>query len=120
MTARIVRTGAVISDGRDLEIGGGGSLHLVLIATGDETEDARALDGQRVRVTIEPNEATPEEAPHGSPLDYLAELKSLIAAAQSDLHCGGTAEQIDRALSRCLSLANTTHLAALNYLRRQP
>jgi hypothetical protein len=113
MTApRIVRTGAVISDGRDLEIGGGGSLHLVLLATADETEDARALDGQRVRITIEP-----EEAQHGSPLDYLAELTSLLAAlVQTD--GSRSAKQTEVAIRRCLSLANTTHLAALNYLRR--
>lgn len=116
MTApRITRTGAVISDGRDLEIGGGGSLHLVLIATGDETEDARELDGQRVRVTIEPE----EETQHGSPLDYLAELKSLLTGLV-EAHADQSDKQNDRALRRCLSLANATHLAALNYLRRQP
>lgn len=116
MTApRIVRTGAVISDGRDLEIGGGGSLHLVLIATADETEDARELDGRRVRVTIEPE----EEVQHGSPFDYLAELKSLLTAlAQTD--GSRSAKQTEVAIRRCLSLANATHLAALAYLRRQP
>lgn len=111
-TPRIVRTGAVISDGRDLEIGGGGSLHLVLIATGDETEDARALDGQRVRITIEPADATPEEAPHGSALDYLAELKGLLMGARQDLGAG-SAVHVDRTLARCMSLANSVSLAIL-------
>lgn len=120
MTApRIVRTGAVISDGRDLEIGGGGSLHLVLLATADETEDARALDGQRVRITIEPADATPEEAPHGSPLDYLAELTSILTDLAA-WHADRTTEANNDQIRRALSLANTTHLAALNYIRRQP
>lgn len=113
MTApRITRTGAVISDGRDLEIGGGGSLHLVLIATGDETEDARELDGQRVRVTIEPADATPEEAPHGSPLDYLAELKGLLTGL-AEVHDDQSHAQNERALRRCMSLANSVSLAIL-------
>jgi hypothetical protein len=116
MTApRIVRTGAVISDGRDIEIGGGGSLHLVLIATGDESEDARALDGQRVRITVEPADATPEEAPHGSPLDYLAEAKALL---NQTLDRYAVAGETDADLRRCLSLLNSARLAALNYLRR--
>jgi hypothetical protein len=113
MTApRIVRTGAVISDGRDVEIGGGDSLHLVLLATADETEDARALDGQRVRITIEP-----EEAQHGSPLDYLAEMKSLMQGA---LDGYAISEQTERALRRCMNLANTVSLAIAAERRRQP
>lgn len=116
-TPRIVRTGAVISDGRDVEIGGGDSLHLVLLATADEAEDARALDGQRVRISIEPADATPEEAPHGSPLDYLAEMKSLMQGA---LDGYAISEQTERALRRCMSLANTVSLAIAAERRRQP
>jgi hypothetical protein len=112
MTPRITRTGAVISDGRDVEIGGGGSLHLVLLATADETEDARALDGQRVRITIEPEEAT-----HGSPLDYLAEMKGIMQGA---LDGYAISEQTERALRRCMSLANTVSLAIAAERRRQP
>jgi hypothetical protein len=113
MTApRIVRTGAVISDGRDVEIGGGDSLHLVLLATADETEDARALDGQRVRITIEPEEAT-----HGSPLDYLAEMKGIMQGA---LDGYAISEQTERALRRCMSLANTVSLAIAAERRMQP
>jgi hypothetical protein len=114
MTPRITRTGAVISDGRDVEIGGGGSLHLVLLATADETEDARELDGQRVRITIEP-----EEAQHGSPLDYLAEATRNLTDLAA-WHADRSAEANNDQIRRILSLVNTAHLSALNYLRRQP
>lgn len=113
MTApRIVRTGAVISDGRDVEIGGGDSLHLVLLATADETEDARALDGQRVRITIEP-----EEAPHGSPFDCLAQARAIIADGTLDALCGPAARDT---ISRLESLLNTVHLATVAARRSTP
>lgn len=118
MTApRITRTGTLRAHGRDVEATGPGGFALAFDAAADETEDARALHEQRVRITIEPADATPEEAPHGSALDYLAELKGLLTGARAELGTG-SAEQIDRALARCLSLANSVHLCALNHIRR--
>ena len=111
MSARIVRTGALLHHGREVEINGGGCLHVALVATGDETEDARALaEARQVRVAIEPADAAPPA--HGSPLDYLAELKGILIGLRQDL--GATSwDQSDRAISRCLSLANTVSLAIL-------
>lgn len=118
MTApRITRTGTMRAHGRDVEVIGSGGFALALDAAADETEDARAMHEKRVRVTIEPADATPEEAPHGTALDYLAELTGLLTGLVTT-HAVDSREQTDRALRRCLSLANSTHLAALNYLRR--
>lgn len=118
MTApRITRTGTLRAHGRDVEITGDGHLLLQLDAAPDETEDARAMHEARVRITIEPADATPEEAPHGSALDYLAELKGLLTALV-EVHDGQSHEQSGRALRRCMSLANSAHLATLNSIRR--
>jgi hypothetical protein len=111
MTARISVNGELRVYGRAVEI-------IVKPRWTDaDLEAAAALEVAPVRITIEPADATPEEAPHGSPLDYLAELTSLLAAlVQTD--GSRSAKQTEVAIRRCLSLANTTHLAALNYLRR--
>lgn len=118
-TPRITRTGTLRAHGRDVEVIGPGGFALALDAVADETEDARAMHEERVRVTIEPADATAEEAPHGSPLDYLAELKGLLVGLLEQ-HATDPTDQTLRALRRSLSLANSAHLAALNYLRRHP
>lgn len=108
-TPRIVRTGAFRADGRDVDIVGLDALCVALVATSDETEDARALaEVRQVRITIEPVDA--DTATHGSPLDYLAELKFLL---QSALDGYAVSEQTEAALRRGLSLANTASLAIL-------
>lgn len=61
-----------------------------------------------VRVTIEPADAP---AP-GSPLDYLHELKGALLSL-TDTHDTQTDNERHRALRRCLSLANSAHLAIL-------
>lgn len=111
---RIVRTGVVFAHGRDVEVNGGDSLHVVLLATADETEDARALsEAKRARVTIEPADA-PEP---GSALDYLEELKVALTTA---LAGQALAVPTQHMLRRCLSLANATSLAILAEKRGQP
>lgn len=111
-TPRIVRTGAIIAHGHDVEVNGGGSLHLVLLATPDETEDARELGkARRVRVTIEPADA-PE---HGSALDYLEELKTALTTALSGY---AISEPVQRDMRRCMSLANAASLAILAERKR--
>lgn len=59
-----------------------------------------------VRITIEPADAPP----HGSPLDYLAELKGLL---NQTLDAYAAEGDTDSRLRRCLSLANSAHLAIL-------
>jgi hypothetical protein len=111
MTApRIVRTGTLRAHGRDVEVFGPGGFALGIDAVADETEDARAMHEQSVRITIEPADATPEEAPRGSPLDYLAEMKGLMHGALDGF---AISEQTERALRRCMSLANSASLAIL-------
>jgi hypothetical protein len=115
---RITRTCTFRAHGFEAEAMDDRGMSLYFLATAEESEDARTLaKAGAVRVTIEPADATPEEAPHGSALDYLDELKSLLTGAleargvQSD-------EQTDRALRRCLSLANSASLAILNERRK--
>lgn len=113
MTApRITRTGTLRAHGRDVEVFGPGGFALGIEAVADETEDARAMHEQRVRVTIEPADATPEEAPHGSSLDYLAELKGTLSALVS-CHAEAQDDARDRVLRRALQLANTASNAVL-------
>lgn len=119
MTApRITRTGILRAAGREVDVLGHGALCLSLEATSDETEDARALAlADMVRITIEPADATPEEAPHGSALDYLAEIKGLLLGMLEtrDAHLD---EQTERAIRRCKALANSVTLAILNERRK--
>jgi siroheme synthase (precorrin-2 oxidase/ferrochelatase) len=111
---RIVRTGVIFAHGRDVEVNGGDSLHVVLLATADETEDARALSkAKRARITIEPADA-PEP---GSALDYLEELKVALTTA---LAGQALAVPTQHMLRRCMSLANASSLAILAEKRRQP
>jgi hypothetical protein len=116
-TPRITRTGNLRTHGREAVVIGPDNIPVCLNLTAEETDVARSMHGESVRITIEPADATPEEAPHGSALDYLDELKSLLTGAleargvQSD-------EQTDRALRRCLSLANSASLAILNERRK--
>jgi hypothetical protein len=111
---RIVRTGVIFAHGRDVEVNGGDSLHVVLLATADETEDARALSkAKRARVTIEPADA-PDP---GSALDYLEELKTALTAALAGQALSVPTQHM---LRRCLSLANASSLAILAEKRRQP
>ena len=112
MTARIIRTGTLRAHGRDVEVIGSGGLAIGIDAVADETEDARAMHETRVRVTIEPADATPEEAPHGSSLDYLAELKGVLTALVLE-HAAAPAEMRERVLRRALNLANTASNAVL-------
>lgn len=52
----------------------------------------------------------PADAPaHGSPLDYLAELKGLLVWLLEDQE----REENEPVVRRCLSLANSAHLAIL-------
>jgi hypothetical protein len=109
MTARVSVNGELRVYGRAVEI-------IVKPRWTDaDLEAAAALEVAPVRITIEPADATPEEAPHGSPLDYLAEAKALL---NQTLDRYAVAGETDADLRRCLSLLNSAHLAALNYLRR--
>lgn len=123
---RITRTGAIISDGRDVEVNGGGSLHLVLLATPDETEDARALaEVSRVRITIEP--VSPEQIhpgllanpAHGSALDYLSQINRLLTGLL-DGPKPPTRLKSRRVARRCRALVNSASLSLLNAQRRTP
>jgi hypothetical protein len=117
-TPRITLTGALRAAGSEVEITGAANLSILFDAKPDETEDARALAAARlVRVIIEPVDATPEEAPHGSALDYLAELKGLLTGA---LLGHDISAQTERALRRSMSLANSASLAILSAQRRTP
>jgi hypothetical protein len=104
----MVGGGKVYVDGPD-PVPGEEALGVPASAEQERAYAALLMKEDGVRITIEPADAPP----HGSPLDYLAELKSLLSAAQSEAHCGGTWDQVDRAISRCLSLANSAHLAIL-------
>lgn len=75
-----------------------------------------------VRITIEPADATPEEAPHGSPLDYLAEAKRMLESDHFAAYVDGCGREFQDSdgCKRLISLLNSAHLSALNYLRRQP
>ena len=65
-----------------------------------------------------PEHAAPVEAPpaHGSPLDYLAELKGLLTGLL-DAHPSPSEEQTDRSIRRCLTLANSASMAILSAQR---
>lgn len=112
MTApRITRTGTMRVDVTAADIWDD-RLVAAVVALRPEDADARALDGQRVRITIEPADVVPEQAPHGSSLDYLAELTGLLTGLCMT-HAADSPEQTERALRRCMSLANTVGLAIL-------
>ena len=117
-TTRIIRTGSLRAHGREVEVIGPDHLSLCLDATADETEDARSLaKAGAVRVTIEPVDATPEEAPHGSPLYYLAELKGLLIG-MLETRGAHLDEQTERAIRRCKALESSVTLAILNERRK--
>jgi hypothetical protein len=112
-TPRIVRTGTFRAAGREVDIVGLDALCVALVATSDETEDARALaEARQVRVTIEPADAPPA---HGSPIDYLAQAKRLIESGDLDAFCDGTGLPVSESTgaARILSLLNSAHLAIL-------
>lgn len=66
-----------------------------------------------------PEQAAPVDAPpaHGSPLDYLAELKGLLTGLL-DAHPSPSEEQTDRSIRRCLTLANSASMAILAERKR--
>ena len=117
-TPRITRTGTCRAAGREVDIVGLDALCVALLATSDETEDARALaETGQVRITIEPADVQPEPPPPGSALDYLAEAKALL---NQTLDRYAVAGETDADLRRCLSLMNTAHLAILSERMRRP
>lgn len=121
-TPKLTRYGTLRTDGRELEVAGDPAARVELLVALDESETARAMHEQRVRITIEPasapEQAAPVDAPpaHGSPLDYLAELKGLLTGLL-DAHPSPSEEQTDIAIRRCLTLANAATLAILTTQR---
>jgi hypothetical protein len=87
---------------------------LGMLATPDEQAAYRPLvmKGSAIRITIEPADAPEDPPPHGSALDYLSTLKSVLSGL-ADAHDDQTHEQNSRAIRRCLSLANSASLAIL-------
>lgn len=69
-----------------------------------------------IRITIEPADAPEEPPAHGSALDYLGQLKTVLSGL-ADVHDGQTDDQNHRAIRRCMSLANSASLAILNAQR---
>lgn len=76
------------------------------VITDISAEVAKMLE--EARSPIEPADAPA----HGSPLDYLGELKGALLSL-TDAHDRQTDDERHRALRRCLSLANSAHLAIL-------
>lgn len=118
---RIVRTGTMRVDVTSADIWDD-RLVAAVVALRPEDGDVRSLDGQRVRITIEPasspEQAAPVDAPpaHGSPLDYLAELKGLLLG-MLEARTSLSDEQTERSIRRCKSLANAATLAILSTQR---
>lgn len=84
--------------------------------TDDDLAAASALEGRDVTLTIEPANAPEEPPAHGSALDCLAQLKTVLSGL-ADAHDGQTDDQNHRAIRRCMSLANSVSLAILNAQR---
>ena len=87
---------------------------LGMLATSDEQAAYRPLvmKGDAIRITIEPADAPEEPPAHGSALDYLGQLKTVLSGL-ADAHDGQTDDQNHRAIRRCMSLANSASLAIL-------
>lgn len=114
--AKVAVRGALHVHGREVEI---------IVKPGWSNEDlvfAASLQGAPVRITIEPASAPEQSAPvedppaHGSPLDYLSELKGLLTGLL-DAQPSPSEEQTDRSIRRCLSLANSVSLGILSTQR---